>query len=331
MTYLKLVVALLLYVLRTLTFGWLLDVRDILRRMWALLVALWKRRNLPHPDKDGEAGCITTDHPSVRRPDPCIYSQQHLMSLGLPVTWDNPDIVIRRNGVVVPEGELLPATQYEVEATIWNNSYDAPVAGMRVDFSFLSFGVGATSTAIGSTVVDVGAKGTPQHPARTTVLWTTPPAPGHFCLQVQFFWIDDKVPGNNLGQNNVNVVAAASPALFTFQLRNAFQKPARFTFAVDTYRLPDADVCPATKPEPEPRVERMKRLVARHRALAGPVPPGWTFTITPDAVSLGPGDEVAINVAADPPPGFVGAQTFNVNAFGDGVLAGGVTLVATKA
>jgi hypothetical protein len=331
MKYLKLVVALLLYFLRTITFGWLLDVWDILKRMWALLLELWKRRNLPHPEREGEAKCLSTDHPSVRRPDPCIYSQQYLMQQGLPVTWDNPDIVIRKNGVVVPEGDLLPATTYEVEATIWNNSYDAPVAGMRVDFSFLSFGVGATSTPIGSTVVDVGAKGTPQHPARTTALWTTPAAPGHFCLQVQFFWIDDKVPGNNLGQNNVNVVAAASPAQFAFQLRNAFAKPARFTFTVDTYRLPDTEVCPVEQPPPEPRVERIKRIAARHRALAGPVPAGWTFTITPDVVSLAPGDEVTIHVAADPPAGFVGAQTFNVNAFGDGVPAGGVTLVATKA
>lgn len=331
MRYVRLATAWLLYFLRTLTYGWVRDVWEVLRRMWAVIRALWARRTLPHPDREGTVNCLTTDHPSVHRPDPCIYSQAFLMAQGLPVTWDNPDIVIRRSGVVVPEGALLPATEYEVEATIWNNAYDAPVAGMRVDFSFLAFGVGTTSTPIGSTLVNVGAKGTPQHPARTAVRWTTPPVPGHYCLQVAFAWIDDKVPGNNLGQNNVNVVAATSPALFAFQLRNARPTPARFTFAVDTYRLPDLEECPAGKAPPAPRAERIARIAARHRARAGGVPPGWTVTITPDVVTLAPGDEITVHVAAAPPPGFAGAQTFNVNAFGDGAPAGGVTLVATKA
>jgi hypothetical protein len=255
------------------------------------------------------------------------------MQQGLPVTWDNPDIVIRRGGVVVPEGQLPPNTLHEIEATIWNNSYDAPVVAMRVDFSFISFGVGTTSTPIGSAFVDVGVKGSLKHPGRVTMPWMTPAVPGHYCIQVQLHWVDDANPNNNLGQNNVDVAAAASPAQFTFQLRNPFPKKALFTFTVDTYRLPELEPCDET-PRPPPdelRSERIRRIAARHRLEALGIPPGWDVAIAPDAVALAPGDEVAIQVAITPPGGFIGEETFNINAFGDGAFAGGVTLVATKA
>jgi hypothetical protein len=36
-----------------------------------------------------------------KRPDPMIYSQQYLMSLGLAVTWQNPDIHLELGGVPV--------------------------------------------------------------------------------------------------------------------------------------------------------------------------------------------------------------------------------------
>ena len=42
----------------------------------------------------GEIGAPSIKIPShtYRRPDPLIYSQTYLMSQGLSVTWDNPDI-----------------------------------------------------------------------------------------------------------------------------------------------------------------------------------------------------------------------------------------------
>jgi hypothetical protein len=51
-------------------------------------------------------------------------------------------------------------------------------------------------------------------------------------------------------------------------------------------------------------------------------------TIAPDSVSLVPGAEATVNVDVTPPAGFSGEKAFNVNAFGDGIFAGGVTLVA---
>ena len=229
------------YLIRTLAFGWLIDAANLLKKSWALLKEFYAKRDLPHPDKEISVGCITTNHPSVHRPDPCIYSQSFLLQQGLPVTWDNPDIVLRRGGVVVPEGQLQPGTQYDVEITIWNNSYDAPVSGLRVDVSFLSFGVGATSTPIGTAFVDVGVKGSVHHPARVSVPWTNSATPGHYCIQAALSWVDDANPNNNLGQNNVDVAAAASPAQFAFPLRNPFGRTSRFVFTVDTYRLPELD------------------------------------------------------------------------------------------
>lgn len=318
------------YLIRTLAFGWIVDAADLLKRIWALLKAICAGRNVPHPDREISVGCITTSHPSVHRPDPCIYSQPYLLQQGLPVTWDNPDIVLRRGGVIVPEGQLMPNTQYEVEATIWNNSYDAPVVGLRVDVSFLSFGVGAVSTPIGTAFVDVGVKGSVRHPARVSVPWTTPATPGHYCIQVVLSWIDDANPNNNLGQNNVDVAAAASPAQFAFPLRNPFGRANRFVFTVDTYRLPELDPC-ADKPRPqETRAERIRRIAAKHRSGGIGIPPGWDVTISPQEVALDPGQEVTVQVSITPPPGFVGAQPFNLNAFADGAAAGGVTLLVTK-
>jgi len=106
-----------------------------------------------------------------------IYSQQYLMSKGLAVTWQNPDIRLERGGVPVDSSDLKPNTTYDVIARIWNNAIDAVVVNMPVDFSFLSFGIGTTKTFIAATAVDVAAKGMAGCPAFARVQWTTPSSP----------------------------------------------------------------------------------------------------------------------------------------------------------
>ena len=67
--------------------------------------------------------CVPINHPNFKRPDPLIYDQYYLMSLGLAVTWQNPDIEILQGGVPVASTfELLPATSYTIRARIWNSS-----------------------------------------------------------------------------------------------------------------------------------------------------------------------------------------------------------------
>ena len=82
-----------------------------------------------------------------KRADPLIYSQKYLMEQGLAVTWDNPDIQLFFNGSPVSSSDLQVDTEYDVVATVYNNSLDGPAVGLPVHFSFQSFGVGAVSVS----------------------------------------------------------------------------------------------------------------------------------------------------------------------------------------
>jgi hypothetical protein len=319
---------------RTLLYGWFLALLKLLRGAWAVLV-LWLRRieaSEQDPRGTQHDDCINIDNPAFHRPDPCIYSQQYLMALGLAVTWDNPDIAILLNGVPVPEHELLPDTEYEIDATVWNNSYEAPVVGLPVHFSYLSFGVATENHLIGTAVVDLGVKGGPNYPAHALIPWKTPPAPGHYCVQVLLDPPDDLEPRNNLGQNNLDVVAAHSPATFSFSVRNDTPRPERYSFEVDTYTLPATTACPTKLPRRRPsQTERIAAAQALHDPAAHPVPPGWTVELTPSPFTLDPGQEVDVSAVITPAAGFTGQQAFNVRAVHGAGPAGGVSLIVTKA
>ncbi len=176
-----------------------------------------------------------------------IYDQYYLMSLGLPITWTNPDIAIFHNGVEVSPSDLTASTTYQVVARIWNGSTDAPVAGLPLAFSYLSFGVATQSHPIGNTAVNLGVKGGPDQPAFATMDWTTPAIPGHYCIQVLLMPASDFNWSNNLGQENTHVAVAQSPADTSFQLRNDTDLPQRYRFQADGYTIPDLPPCP---PEP---------------------------------------------------------------------------------
>jgi len=168
MARLQFLLELILRFLKGLTYDWIAALIDIIRRIKETINKLCGPE-LPHSKKNAtNTGCASVNNPAFHRPDPCIYSQKYLLSLGLAVTWDNPDISLFKNGVQVSEGDLHPNTEYEIRATIWNNSYDAPIVGLHVNFSFLSFGVNTVTNPIGSRVVDLGVKGGTQHPAIAT-------------------------------------------------------------------------------------------------------------------------------------------------------------------
>lgn len=329
---LRFIAKVLLHLLKTLSFQWAVDGFDIVKRFVKALKGFCAYMKLPHAVQDQSGNCQTINNPAFHRPDPCIYSQAYLLMLGLPVTWQNPDISLKRGGVVVSDTTLLPNTQYEVDATIWNNSYEAPAIGLRVDFSYLSFGIATTSTPIGTTFVNLGVKGGANYPALATMLWTTPPVPGHYCLQVKLTWIDDANPYNNLGQNNVEVVPAQSPAHFSFRLRNDTKKTNSYSFQVDTYSIPAVKTCvgTVTAKNRETFAERLRRIKVVHNRANFPVPPGWTVEITPAEVSLLPDEETEIDVSITPPDTFTGKLPFNVNAVYGETYAGGVSLFVTK-
>src|SRR6516165_3413560 len=102
-----------------------------------LLVRRWQERQ-PRPSRYEASTSPDCQHvpPHLHaKPDPMIYSQQYLLSQGLAVTWQNPDVTILEGGVVVDPDSLVPGTTYEVVARIWNTSANAPAIQMPVRFS----------------------------------------------------------------------------------------------------------------------------------------------------------------------------------------------------
>lgn len=317
--------------LKGITYDWIVALVDMLRRVWGTLKRLFGCQP-PHSETNTqESGCGSFDHPSFHRPDPTIYSQDYLMSLGLAVTWDNPDISLFKNGVQANEGTLEPNTVYEIRATIWNNSYDAPIVGLRVDFAFMSFGVTTLKNAIGSTSINLGVKGGAQHPAIATMLWTTPPA-GHYCIVVEFQWADDANPNNNVGQNNTNVVAAQSPAEFQFTVRNQSDQEHSYRIEADTYTLPERHDCSDAPKKKQTKAQQWRELQSIHNRAAFPVPAGWTVDFSPSVVALAPDEEQVIDVSITPPNDFLGQKPFNIHAVTEaGEYVGGVTVTVIKA
>jgi hypothetical protein len=327
----KFILRVLLELIKAITYKWLLAIITLASHWIRICKLFLERRKRLHGDTNAtNTGCGQIDHPSFHRPDPLIYSQKYLLKLGLAVTWDNPDIILLRNGVVVSESDLLPNTEYEIDATIWNNSFDAPVVAMKVNFNFLTFGAATTVTFIDSTFVDVGVKGGANHPAHARVKWITPPA-GHYCIQVDFACGGDLNPENNIGQNNINVITPQSPAVAHFDVRNPGKRADDFRFEIDTYTLPTQHDCPETIDDTRTNDQKWEDVQRRHRKAAFPIPAGWTVTLNPDHVILQPDATADIEVKIEPPANFTGQQPFNINAVSSaGKHVGGVTLIVSK-
>ncbi|MET7767507.1 hypothetical protein [Nocardia sp. NPDC005366] len=324
--------------LRILVYEWVPALADLLRQIRVLMRRWALRRRVPERHrKVSEGRCVPIDAARVSHPDPLIYSQGELMRLGLAVTWDNPDIQIYRNGAAVSSSDLEPATTYEVVARVWNKSTDAPVIGLPVYFSQLSFGIGGHQEPIAAaSIPHVGVKGGPDNPAFCSVQWTTPHTPGHYCIQVMLAPVDDADFGNNHGAENTLVGVSHSPAKFDFQLRNDTRRTQVYRFEADTYTIPELPGCSQeyrpSQPLPVRTVgplmpeHRRSAVPAEHDRASYPIPEGWRVDIIPDRPVLPPGEAAAIEVVITPPAGFHGRQTFNINGFHELGLAGGVTL-----
>lgn len=328
------------------TLGWLREFIDLVR---SILLTLRRGKRIEDErrgrDPHCSPQCVPVTPDVYKRADPLIYSQTYLMEQGLAVTWDNPDIQLFRAGSPVSSNQLVADTEYEIRATIWNNSTEAPAVNMGVDFFFHDFGIGPAPVTIGADVVTVPVKGAPGHPTLATSLWRTPPTPGHYCVKVALNWADDANPKNNLGQENTNVGVATSPALFSFPVRNEATVRRTLRLVADAYRLPQPIDCRerpekkdsdrdnpqlVTRPVTVPRTERDADWTlarARHQRSAHPVPTGWQVDIEPASLDLAPAEQREVTVTVTPPDGFRGEQTINVNALHGAELVGGVTLL----
>jgi hypothetical protein len=334
MTFLKQLLSFLVTIVSALLYGWWLAITELISILWHRLQDYLARLRLPgRLRKTSTSRCVKISDPAFKRPDPMIYDQYYLMSQGLAVTWDNPDIHIEQGGVPVPPHALQPDTDYDIVARIWNNSTEAVVVDMPVYCSYLSFGVGTVLHPIpGFAKVSLGVKGGPGQPAFARVPWHTPATPGHYCVQVLLDWIDDANPNNNLGQTNTDVVSAQSPAAFSFELRNDSPRRQEFRLEVDAYTIPPLPPCSERKSPPEmPRGARLApgtvlAVPAQHDRRNAPQPTGWDITFTPATPVLAPGQTISVQVTANPPAGFHGRQPLNIHVFDSTGMKGGVTV-----
>jgi hypothetical protein len=263
----------------------------------------------------------------------------------LAVTWDNPDIQLEQNGSPVSSHELTPSTNYNIRAQIWNGSTEAPAVNLLVRFYYLTFGIGAARNYIGETHVNLPVKGAPGLPAMAEHAWTTPASTGHYCVQVELHWPDDADPGNNLGQENLDVKALNSPtATYEFTLRNEARFPRTFVLKADGYAIPALPPCPprVDTQEREPRSGRKRSMRggpppmassawhdarSRHLRSGFPIPAGCAVEFLPsDRLHLAPLEEQSVTIRLVAPDGFKGRKSINVNAFAADELVGGVTL-----
>ena len=170
---------------------------------------------------DGVPGgdpCVVIPGHVIDKPDPCIYDQFLLMQLNEPVTWDNPDVRIFLNGVEQYTYNLTVATEYDVEITVHNSSRNRPATGTSVAVRWIEFGAGGQ---IRHPIATLTAN-VPTWPSSRVVAtkWTTPAAPGHYCIEVELAQPDDGNPSNNRGWNNTQVYAAHSPATLPIRIFN---------------------------------------------------------------------------------------------------------------
>ena len=328
-----------------LTLGWIRelielarDIVDINRRHSYLR----RHRRGRDPRCKPECGTITPD--VYRRPDPMIYSQRYLREQGLAVTWNNPDIQLYLQGTPVASSQLEADTEYEVRATVWNNSTEAPAVGLDVDFYYHDFGIGPNPILVGSDTVTLPVKGAPGHPVVARSIWRTPRSEGHYCLKVQLNWTDDANPKNNLGQENTTVGTTSSPAVFRFPVRNEAPVRRVLELIADAYTIPPLVDCRA-RPSKKDSDRQHPDLVTvpvftpgteqeadwtnarfRHSPEAHQLRSGWVIDFEPETFDLAAGEAQQATVSITPPSNFTGRQAVNVNAVHGTDLIGGVTL-----
>lgn len=204
-----------------------------------------------------------------RKPDPSLYCQTWLTSLGLAVTWDNPDIWISElNGTLVPSSQLQANTDYVVHARIHDASFD-PALATEVRCLYRPWSFNSPDRV----PVETNPDGTeriaivhipPWSSQIADFRWRTPAQGGHFCLQVECHHPDDINPNNNLGQENTTVLAASAAAGLqlaeAIDLFNPGRRIETFRLRVDGYTIPRGEV--------ELRLDSRERHLVRRQPLA---------------------------------------------------------------
>jgi hypothetical protein len=264
-------------------------------------------------------------------PDPYLYSQFYLQNLGLPFTWDNPDVRLFRNGVEAYTYNLLPDTEYRLVVTLHNNSTQKAAPQTDVEIVWIEFGIGGGVAArhpISHPQVDIAARGQPGEPATVQTTWRTPAQPGHYCIEVTLAHPVDGNNGNNRGWNNTLVKDGLPGETLAVEIPvwNAFPKSgykgdefleaiSKVELALDSYELRF------------PQEEDEEGL----RTLFAPVPAAWDAALDRAELRLPPGggpEQVTLQFTVPADAGAGTRQVFNVSGTVKGRPTGGVTVIA---
>lgn len=234
----------------------------------ALLLRLWRwivrsRRETNIFEEEPKDTCGKLPEALVRRPDPCLYSQELLQSQGLPVTWNNPDIWIAPADdptTVLPDSyHLEDDTDYIVSVRIHNASATDPAIGARVRLHYRPWSfnspdrVPVETDATGAEVVNF-VNVPPMNSDVVEFNWHTPPLGAgetskHYCLQSTVDHPLDTNVGNNMGQENTNVYRSENPGpphpgetiTLTAPLFNPTDAVQRVAFTANTFAVGDGD------------------------------------------------------------------------------------------
>jgi len=150
-------------------------------------------------------------------PDPYIYSQDDRSTWEDPtgeVAWDNPDIIIKQNGVTM--SSMTQNVDHSIEVIVHNRGCDT-AEPTTVTLSYAPFGGGVSWTEIGEYDVN------PIHGGTDIAYFTlTPPIPHSACLRVDLDHTDELPENriNNIGFENVDVIEMSSPGTGSFQVGN---------------------------------------------------------------------------------------------------------------
>jgi hypothetical protein len=319
--------------------------REVPHSFWALIQLILRRlRRFCQRREKGQQSlpCLPIPAGVWLQPDAYLYSQRYLMSLGMAVTWDNPDVELTdMTGAVVGSHDLLPSTDYRIKARIHNRSDNAPAPGMPVVFTMLSFGAGGGSTPIGSDVINLPVRAAPGEPAFASVVWKTPSTPGHYCIEVQAVWADDVNPLDNIGQENTQVkkVSHGESVVLPIPVTNFLQGRGQLRARLDSYVLPEH---PLTRRERETSRRGREgekesdesfrdRIVHANSPEDFPPPEAWGATLSSHEIRLGTDDTTELEFRATvPTSAAVGSeQRFNVavSEATNGQMIGGVTII----
>jgi hypothetical protein len=104
--------------------------------------------------RKGGDECVYIPEQIINRPDPCIYDQFLLMQLGLPVTWDDPDVAIFLGGVEQYTYDLTADTVYDLNISVHNSSREKPAFGRPVAAQAAKHGSSVPEFLTGEPLVD---------------------------------------------------------------------------------------------------------------------------------------------------------------------------------